>query len=210
VLIPNDATLIGAFGGATLGAVIGGIVSLFVARYTVKRSANYSGQIHTINEALASLAATQEEMRQQHAAASEAEAQRDVERERKAEAAQWKLEARIESKVEGIEQVNKLVLKSSQSFFLTAASLIAPSGAKLLDCTVMPDVPSTGFSVPITHASLNKVAELSPTFFHQETFSGSFRYSVQREKDGVSYTSDIAFHGERVYLQSACYYKLSG
>jgi hypothetical protein len=209
-LTPNEATLIGALGGAALGAVIGGAVSFFVARYMVKHGANYSGQIDAINRALASLAATQEEMREQHAAASEAEAQRHADQERKAEVARWKPEARIESKVEGVEQVNKLILKSSQSFYLTEASLIAPNGAKLIDYPMDRGVATTGFGITITHASLNQVAELSPTFFQRDTFSGAIRYSVRREKDSGSYTGDIAFHGERIYLNSTCFYKLSG
>jgi hypothetical protein len=161
-------------------------------------------------EALSALAATQEEMRKQHAAEMQTQAEQHIEQEHKAEAERWKPEARIESKVEGVEQVNKLVLKSPQGFFLTVASLIAPGGGKLIDCPTDKGVASTGFGVTITHASLNKVAELSPTFFQRDTFSGAIRYSVQREKDGASYTGDIAFHGERVYLNNTCFYKLSG
>lgn len=66
-ITPNQATLIGAFGGAVLGAVIGGAVSFFVARYTVNHGANYAGQIDTINQALNSLAVTQEEIKQHYA-----------------------------------------------------------------------------------------------------------------------------------------------
>jgi len=209
-LTPNEATLIGGIGGAALGAVFGAVVSIFTTRYIVKHGPNYSAQIDSTNEALAALAATQEEMRKQQAGEIQAVAERHVEQERKAEAARWKPEPRIESKVEGVEQVNKLVVKSPQSFYLTGVSLIAPGGGKLIDYPVDQGVASTGFGVTITHTSLNKVAELSPTFFQRYTFTGSIRYSVQREKDGVSYTGDIAFHGERIYLNNTGFYKLSG
>ncbi len=54
-ITPNEAALIGAFGGAALGGIIGVVGSVFIARYTVKHSANYSGQIETINTVLGSL-----------------------------------------------------------------------------------------------------------------------------------------------------------
>jgi hypothetical protein len=209
-ITPNQATLLGAFGGATLGAVIGGLVSFIVARYTVKHSANYSGQIETINHALSSLAATQEEMKQHYAQSVADEKKRHEENERRAEAAQWKPQARIESKVEGVEQVNKLILKDQANFYLTEVSLISLAGAKLVDYSVMAGVSTTGFSVPITHASLNKITANNQQFFNTETFSGAIRYTARREKDGASYTGEIQFHGERVYLNSTCFYKLTG
>jgi hypothetical protein len=209
-ITPNQATLIGALGGAALGALIGGAVSFFVARYTVRYSANYSGQINTINQALTSLAATQEEMKQHYAQSIAAEKQRQDENERRAEAARWKPQASIESKVEGVEQVNKLILKDQADFYLTEVSLLSSGGAKLIDYPVMAKVATTGFSVPITHASLNKITCNNQQFIATETFGGAIRYTAKRAKDGASYTGEIRFHGERVYLNSTCFYKLTG
>lgn len=210
LITPNQATLLGAFGGTALGAVIGGAVSFFVARYMVRHGANYSAQIEALNQALSSLAVTQEEMRQNYAQSIDAQKKRHEESERRAEAARWKPQANIESKVEGIEQTNKLVLKDQSNFILTAVSLISSSGAKLLDYSVTPGVSTTGFSVQITHESLNLLTSNSQQFFQKETFNGAIRYSAKREKDSASYTGEIPFYGQRVYLNSTCFYKLTG
>jgi len=209
-ITPNQATFIGAFGGAALGAVIGGAVSSFVARYTVKHSANYTGQIETINQVLTSLAATQEETKQHYAQSVADERMRQEENERRTESAQWKPQAHIESKAEGVEQVNKLILKDQANFYLIEASLVSQDGAKLVDYPVNAGISTTGFSLPISHASLNKITSNNQQFFDTETFGGAIRYIVKREKDGASYTGEIRFHGERVYLNSTCFYKLTG
>jgi len=178
----------------------------------LKHGPNYSEQIKETNESLAALAATQERMSQQYTTAFESEKEHREKQERHADAARWKPTAQIESKVEGDKQVSKLILKSPQSFFLNEVSLVAPGGAKLFDYPVLGGkVASTGFSIPISHESLNKVAEISPSFFQHETFSGSFRYSVEREgKDPTSFTGEIPFHGERVYVANTCFFKLNG
>jgi hypothetical protein len=209
-ITPNQATLIGAFGGGALGAVIGGAVSFFVARYTVKHGADYSPQIETINQALSSLAATQEELKQHYAQSVIYEKKRQEENERRADAARWKPQVRIESKAEGPEQVNKLILKDQMNFYLTEISLIAPGGAKLIDYPVTAGVATTGFSIPITHESLNRITANNQQFFQTETFSGTIRYTAKREKDSAIYTGEIPFHGERVYMLNTCFYKLTG
>jgi len=209
-ITPNQATLIGALGGAALGALIGGAVSFIVARYTVKHTANYSGQIEALNQAMSSLATTQEELKQHYAQSLTDEKKRQEENERRAEAAQWKPQARIESNVEGVEQVNKLILKDQADFYLFEVSLLSSDGAKLVDYPMIPEVSTTGFSVPITHASLNQITSNNQQFFNTETFNGAIRYIVKREKDGASYTGEIRFHGQRVYLNNTCFYKLTG
>ncbi len=209
-ITPNEAALIGAFGGAALGGIIGVVGSVFIARYTVKHSANYSGQIETINTVLGSLAATQEEMKQQYTQFVADEKQRHEANEHRAEAARWKPEARLESKVEGVEQVNKLILKDPANFFLMEAALVTTGGAKIVYYPVLSGVSTTGFSVPITHESLNRITSNNQQFFQTETFNGAIRYRAKREKDGASYTGEIPFHGERVYLHNTCFYKLSG
>lgn len=205
-ITPNEAALIGAFGGAALGGIIGVVGSVFIARYTVKHSANYSGQIETINMALGSLAATQEEMKQQYTKFVAEEKQRHEANERRAEAARWKPEVRLESKVEGVEQVNKLILKDLANFFLMEAALLTTGGAKIVDYPVASGVSTTCFSVPITHESLNRITSNNRQFIQTETFNGAISYTVKREKDGASYTGEIPFHGERVYLHNACFY----
>jgi hypothetical protein len=151
-ITPNEATLIGAFGGAALGAVVGGVVSFFTTRYMVKHGPDYSAQIAGTNEALAAIAATQEQMRKQHALAVEAEAKRHQEATNQAEAARWKPTVNILSTVQGSAQVNLLRLESLQEFALLEAGLFSSSGAKIADYLVNgPKVRSTGFSVAITH-----------------------------------------------------------
>jgi hypothetical protein len=205
----NEATLIGAFGSAALAAIVGGVVSLFVAKYTVKHSADYSEQISTINSALESLAATQEEMRQQHATSLEADDRRHKETERKEEATRWKPTGSLETRIESSQQVNELILKSSLSFVLKAVWLASPSGAKLYDYPVL-SVASTGFRVPIPPPSLHEVAQLSPLWQSRETFEGLFYYIVARESDGIEYRGEIAFHGSRVMVGNNLCYKLTG
>ena len=205
-ITPNQATLIGAFGGA----VIGGAVSFFVARYTVKHGANYAGQIDTINQALNSLAVTPAEIKQHYAQSVADERTRQEESENRAEAARWKPQARIETKVEGVEQTNKLTLKDPANFYLTEVALVSLGGAKLVDYALNAGVSTTGVRVPITHESLNRITANNQQFFQTETFSGAIRYTVRREKDEASYTGEIPFHGERVYLNSTCFYKLTG
>jgi hypothetical protein len=207
---PNQATLIGAFGGAALGAVIGGAVSFVVARYTVRHAADYSGQIDTINSALGSLAATQEEMRAQYAGALKAEEKRYLQSVHEAEAARWKPEARIESRLDGTALLNELLLKSPQDFFIKSISLAAPNGAKLEDFPVSKGIASTGHRFAIPQPSLNKVAEISPLYFSQEKFDGAIVYVVEREKDGALYEGSVTFHGGCQYVNNGRYYKLSG
>jgi len=206
-LTPNEATIAGGLAGAALGAV----ASIFTTRYLVKHGPNYGEQITNIHGTLAALAETQENLRQQMARTAADEKERHVAVEKRAEAARWKPEVRIETKVDGDKQANTLILKSAQSFALTEAALISPSGAKLFDYSVMGSkLFSTGFSIPLPQESLNKVAAISPSFFQQETFSGSLRYTVKREKEPVPYTGEIPFQGQRIYVgQNACF-KLNG
>jgi Major Facilitator Superfamily len=98
----------------------------------------------------------------------QAEAARRQTDEEKAEAARWKPSASIVSAVEGQEQVNKLVLKSHLQFALLEATLLSTSGAKLHDYAVDgAKVFSTGFSVPIVHASLLKSRTVARVTFNR-------------------------------------------
>lgn len=209
-LNPNQVTLIGAFGGAAFGAVIGGIVSFLVARYMIKHSVNYSGQIDVINEALTSLATTQEELKQHYAQSILDDKMRQAENERRIEANRWRPQVTIESKIEGMEQVNYLILKDRVNFYLEEVSLVSQSGAKIYEYPAPIGMSTTGFRVLITHASLNLITSNNPQFFQTETFDGGIRYRAKREHDGVEYTGDIKFHGQRVILHNTCFYKLSG
>ena len=96
------------------------------------------------------------------------------------------------------------------NFYLTEVSLIASGGAKLIDYPVTAGVATTGFSVPITHESLNRITANNQQFLKTETFSGTIRYTAKREKDSAIYTGEIPFHGERVYMLNTCFYKLTG
>lgn len=149
-------------------------------------------------------------MKEHYAQSVADERKRQEESETRAEAARWKPQARIETKIKGVEQTNKLTLKDRTNFYLTEAALVSPGGAKLVDYALNAGVSTTGFSIPITHGSLNRISVNNQQFFQTETFSGAIRYTVRHEKDGASYTGEIPFHGERVYLNSTCFYKLTG
>jgi hypothetical protein len=141
----------------------------------------------------------------------QAEAARRQADEEKAEAARWKPSASIVSIVEGQEQVNKLNLKSHLGFALVEASLLSPTGVKLHDYLVNGDrVFSKGFSVPITHASLLKIANNSQSYFQFSTFQGSIKYTVVRQSDGIQLTSALPFHAETVMVSNTLWFKLAG
>ena|SRR5438105_3221627 len=207
----NEAAIIAAVCGSIAGGLISAGVSVFTARYTVRKGANYAAQISDIHAALASLAKTQEQLKQQHAEQTEADAQRHVLEEQRAEAAKWKPSARITSGVEGTEQVNTLHLESAQSFALLEASLTAQSGAKFFDYPVLgPKTFSTRLSIPLTHQSLVKLANTSQTFFHGGRFQGTIRYVVARQSDGIQYAGAIQFHAEQVTVNNTLWFKIEG
>lgn len=210
-LTPNEATIAGAVLGALLGGVFGGVVSFLTARYIVKHSANYEEQIADLHQTLGALARTQDEWRLQHATAIEAENQRRIEAERRAEAARWKPVVRIISKQEGIEQINVLRLESTQQFALSEVCLVSSGGAKLYDYPVAgAKAFSTGFSIPIDRKSLNLLTANSQQFFDSETFDGQFRYAVVRMQDGSTYEGVLPFHGQGIMVGIMGCYKLSG
>jgi hypothetical protein len=94
------------------------------------------------------------------------ERERHEVREKREEAARWKPNVAIKSELDGIQYVNKLVLKSNDSFRLIEVSLLAPSGAKLFDYPLHDSwVDSKGFSFPISLASLNNLSERDPSVF---------------------------------------------
>ncbi len=150
-----------------------------------------------------------EERQQQERMVIEEKSEHEV-LQRKADAASWKPRARITSAVEGDEQVNKLILQSSQEFCVHEVALISSSGTKLHEYPVLgAKLFSTGFSVQITHASLNLIANSSQSYFQHSTFEGKLRYSVER-KDGVSFEGDLPFHAETVSVRNAQRFKLTG
>ena len=107
--------------------------------------------------------------------------------------------------------MNKLILKSHIEFALVEVSLLSPSGAKLQDYPVEGEkVFSKGFSVPITHASLLKIANNDQSFFQFSTFQGSIRYSVIRQLDGVRSSETLPFHAEAVTVTNTQWFKLTG
>jgi len=210
-ITPNEATLIGAFGGAALGAVVGGIVSFFTTRYLVKHGPDYSAQIAGTNEALAAIAATQEEMRKQHAMAVEAETKRHQEAANQAEAARWKPTVKILSTVQDSAQVNLLQLESLQEFALLEASLLSLSGAKVADYLVDgPKVRSTGCTVPITRESLVKIANTSQSFSQTSSFEAVVRFVVQRAGGPGTYSANVPVHAEVTTVENALFFKLTG
>lgn len=210
-MTPNEATILGGLGGAAFGAFFGGLTAFFTTRYIVKHGPNYSAQIDSTNNALAALAATQEEMRKQHASGLESDKEHRADQERKAEAARWKPIVKLVSEQRGSEWINELHLKDSHNFFVVEIALIGPTGAKLHEYSISKNLASTGFRVPIPGDSINKITMNNQQFFQIETFDGGIRYTVQREtKDNTRYTGEVPFHGERAMVNNTCFYKLLG
>jgi hypothetical protein len=138
------------------------------------------------------------------------EARRRVEEER-AEAARWKPSATIVSTVDGGEQINKMNLKSQSEFALIRASLLSPEGVNLHDYPVLGEkTSSTGFSVPISHESLLKIANKSQSYFQFGTFQGSLKYTVIRKRDEVESTGLLPFQAETAMLNNRLWFKLTG
>ncbi len=207
-LTPNGATL----AAAILSAVISAVVSGLIARYMIRHSANYGEQIKSIHETLASLARTQEELRRQQATATADEKEREEAEEMRAEAARWKPTVTLSSRVDGNQQVNKLIIQSPQSFWLQEVSLISSTGAKIFDYPMnKPITSSVGFGIPISQESLNLIANSSQSFFKHGAFEGRLRYKVQREGNAAAeYTGELPFHAQQVSVGNACFYQLKG
>ncbi len=189
---------------------MGGVVSFLIAKYVIRHGPNYEDKIQSVYEVLASLAKTQEALREQHERFAITEkSQREVE-EKKAAAIRWKPAARVTSEIEGSEQVNKLILQSKQEFCVNEVALISSTGTKLHEYPVMgPKVFSTGFSIPISHASLILIANSSESFFQRSTFEGRLRYSVERQ-DSALFEGELPFHAETVYVHNTLWFKLAG
>jgi hypothetical protein len=213
-MTPNQATLIGAFGGAILGAVLGGGVSFFVAQYTVKHSVNYSNQIETINEALTSLAGTQEEMKQHYAQSVADEKKRHEENTHRIQAAMWKPSARIINVNEGLEHVNKLSINSTEKFKLLSVSLLSHAGAKVYDFPFQISVfgdSVVGKNFPIAHHALCQLANNSLTYQQSETFEGAIRYTVERDEDDpIKFSEDLKFSANVIMLGPTRWFHLVG
>ncbi|MCL5263491.1 MAG: hypothetical protein M1568_04415 [Acidobacteria bacterium] len=207
MLTANEATL----AGAVLGAILGGVVSFITARYILKHSANYAPQIADIHKSIEALTKTQEELRQQNAHALEVEEQRYIETERKAEAARWKPIVRIISRTEGKVQNNALRLESPQEFAIIQVSLISPGKVRLHDYQVPgAKFGARGFSVPITHESLQLLTRNNQQYFDTETFEGALAYSVVRSMDGSMYEGELPFHGRGILVGNTGFYMLVG
>jgi hypothetical protein len=141
----------------------------------------------------------------------EAELGRRQTEDAQAEAARWRPLAGIVSEVEGQEQVNKLNLKSNLEFALVEASLLSSAGAKLHDYPVEGvNIFSRGFSVPITHASLLKVANNSQSYFQFSTFQGGIKFAVIRQRDGIQFIGVLPFEAETVTVSNTLWFKLTG
>jgi hypothetical protein len=206
---PNEASLVGAFGGAALGAVLGAVVSFFVTRYAIKHGPNYKEQIEGLRETMGSLAKTQEEFRKQHADQARQDAERYEAQEKRAEAQRWKPSAKIVSRTEGNAQVNYLQLTSPVEFALIEASLLTQGGGKIDDFhTEGSKLTSKGFSFQLTHSSLVKLMNTSDSYFQHATFEGVIRFKVLR--DALETEGAIPFRAEMVTIGNGLFPKLSG
>jgi hypothetical protein len=205
IITPNEATITGAVLGAVLGALFGGVVSFLTARYAIKHGPDYGPQITDIHAALASLAQTQEDLRQDQANAAEIEGQR-------AEAATWRPRATIVSATEGSQQTNTFHVHSIQSFALTEACLVSTTGVKMHQFAVLgPLVFSKRFSVVITQESLVKIVQNTQTYFQSGKFDAAIRYTVEREGPNfATYTGELPFRAESISVDQTMCYRLQG
>lgn len=209
-LTAGEVALLAALIGA-VPATIAVIASVLTTRYLLKRGPNYTEHISQIDDTLAMLVQTQEDLKEQQAQFAEEERQRLAAQEKKQEQARWKPSAMIENSLDGNVYINKLVVKSTESFRLIEVSLLSPDGAKLEDYPRKDSwVDSKGFSFPIPSSSLNQLTDISPTWMMQETFKGRIRYVAQRVNGDVSYEGEIPFHGQRAYVQNMCSFKING
>lgn len=204
---------------AVVSAGISGALSILTTRWAIKHGPNYEDQIEGLDEkfeglheTIGKLAQTQEEFRKQHAEQAADDKRRFEAEEARAEQARWRPMVHISSVVEGNQQVNKLVLKSQRQFCLLEVSLLSPSGAKIFDYPMnKPLGCSTGFLVPITHESLNLIANVTQTFFQHSYFDAKLRYRVSLENgDAADTTAEVPFRAQQVTVQNTCYYKLTG
>jgi hypothetical protein len=102
-------------------------------------------------------------------------------------------------------------LKSQSEFALVHASLVSPEGVNLHDYPVLGDkVCSTGFSVPITHESLLKIANKRQSYFQFGTFQGTIKYTVIRKRDEVESTGLLPFQAETTVVNNTQWFKLTG
>ena len=209
-LTSTQLALIGTL-ATVAAAVIAAIVSVLTTRYIVKHGPNYDARFKQMHETLEALARTQDELKQQQAKTAEAENERHLIAERKAEAARWKPSAQIISLVEGNQQVNKLSIQSAQTFILVEAYLLSESGARLHDYKVLGKHPaSVGLNLIITHESLANNAGRNQSYFYTSTFQGKIQYVVETVDDHISYTGEVPFLAEAVIVSNTQWFKLSG
>jgi len=210
-LTPNQATLIGAFGGAALGAIVGGLVSVVVARYTVRHTADYSIEISSLRSALEALANTQEGMKQHFEAALEQEKKIHEAEERKVRAASWKPHTQIISVNENQQHVNKLSINSTEKFITTEVYLLAPNGARVYKFLGHYLEPVVGQNIPIPHMALNDLAGKSDSYGLYGWFDGAIQFTVQRvDDDAPPFTGELKFRSSNYELGNTRWFHLSG
>jgi hypothetical protein len=210
-LTSTQLALIGTL--ATIAAaLIAAVVSVLTTRYIVKHGPNYDARFKQMHETLEALARTQDELKQQQAKTAEAENERHLIAERKAEAARWKPSAGIVSLIENNQQVNKLSILSPDKFVLLEAYLLSESGARLHDYQVLgKHGPCVGLNVIISHESLLKIANHSDSFVRFSTFEGRISYTVEKlEGVPASYTGEVPFSAQVVNVKNTQWFKLSG
>jgi hypothetical protein len=132
--------------------------------------------------------------------------------EKKNEQSRWKPDVTLSSVMEGDQQINKLSLRSIRSFCLLEVCLMSPSDAKIFEYPMNKPIGcSIGFGVPITHESLNLIANSSQTFFQHGYFDAKFRYRVALENGDVSeFIGELPFRAQQVFVANTAFYKLIG
>jgi hypothetical protein len=210
-MTPNEATLIGGIGGAALGAIFGGVTSIFTTRYLAKHGPNYSAQIDSTNDALAALAATQEEMRKQHATAFESDKEHREKQGRIAEAAQWKPRASMIAVNEGQEHVNKLSIMSVGQFILREVYLLSDSGARVYKFPQTWGCPCVAINVAVPHRALTELAGKSVTYGVHGWFDGILEYTIEKVgEDPIPYTGELKFRATTMMLGNTQWFDLAG
>jgi hypothetical protein len=222
-LTPNEATILAGVVGGLSGAVIGGAVSVFTTRYIMKHGPNYSSQIDQVNSTLderiagvsssldgriSDINATLEALTQAHTQHFEQQASFQREEVARTTSRLWKPDARIEVTTDATGLLNHFVLKSEQEFSLLNVFVQTKDGATLAALPITKGISSTGFRVPIEHATLLKVKQSANLGGLRNGARGQFAYKVRRGEQMSEFL--LPFTTEDLMVNSTIYIKLIG
>jgi hypothetical protein len=206
-ITPDQATIFAA-AATVLAPLLSIIVSVWTTRYTLKHGPNYEKQISDLNKSLGTISETHAKLLSQQAASEKAAEERRLAQEKRDEAARWKPEAKLQSKYEGTELKNELILKSSDEFRVLEISLLSATGAKLAEIPQDQGMSSRGFLVHIKHPDILKLVGGSLEFGQTGRCSGTLLYRVER--DNASYQGTIPLIAQQEIYSNTAWIRLVG